>query len=187
MVRLGLICQPVKTSAPAQNQKYCGFIYDTRRSPVLRIPANKVLCCLSSAQLLLKRPRNHQLSRLSLAVVTGVLQSIVEATPQHAGQSHLRSLYDNLYRMEEVGHLEGQEKYYTTVSLSIPSTTGLNWWALHLAVHPGATTCRAFTDSGLTIKWGDGSGTGTGGTTELYPLDPDHHQQNPNIEQWMGV
>ena len=131
MVRLGLICQPVKTSAPAQVQKYCGFIYDTRKSPVLRIPANKVSRCLSSAQFLLKRPRNHQLSRLSLAVVTGVLQSIVEATPQHAGQSHLRSLYDDLHRIEEVGHLEGREKYYTTVSLSMSSTAGLNWWVLY--------------------------------------------------------
>ena len=89
--------------------------------------------------------------------------------------------------MEEVGHLEGREKYHTAVSLSISSTAGLNWWVLHLAVHPGATACRAFTASGLTIKWGDGSGTGTGGTTKLHPLDPDHHQQNPNIEQWMGV
>jgi len=56
-------------------------------------------------------------------------------------QSHLHSLYDNLHQMEEVGHLEGREKYYTTVSLSISSTAGLNWWVLHLAAHPGATTC----------------------------------------------
>ena len=27
MVRLGLICQPVKTSPPSQVQKYCGYIY----------------------------------------------------------------------------------------------------------------------------------------------------------------
>jgi len=106
MIRLGLICQPVKTSPPAQQQKHCGYIYDTRRSPTLRIPPNKTSRCIASAKFLLTRKRDHHLSRLSLAVVTGVLQSVVSATPQHCGQTHLRSLYDDLHRMEEVGHLE---------------------------------------------------------------------------------
>ena len=38
---LGLICQKVKLKAPAQVQKYCGFIYDTRGIPTLRIPEDK--------------------------------------------------------------------------------------------------------------------------------------------------
>ena len=32
-VRLGLICQPCKTSPPAQLQKYTGFLFDTRDIP----------------------------------------------------------------------------------------------------------------------------------------------------------
>ena len=40
-LRLGLICQKVKTKPPAQVQKYCGFMYDTRGIPTLRIPEGK--------------------------------------------------------------------------------------------------------------------------------------------------
>ena len=32
-LRVGLICQKVKTKPPAQIQKYCGFIYDTTVLP----------------------------------------------------------------------------------------------------------------------------------------------------------
>jgi len=96
MVRLGLICQPVKTSLPAQVQKHCGFIYDTRGTPTLHIPPNKIARCIASAMYLKSKPRIEHLSHLSLAVVTGVLQSIVAATPQHSGQVHLRALYNDL-------------------------------------------------------------------------------------------
>jgi hypothetical protein len=40
-LRLGLICQKVKTKPPSQVQKYCGFIYDTRGIPSLKIPEYK--------------------------------------------------------------------------------------------------------------------------------------------------
>jgi hypothetical protein len=40
-LRLGLICQKVKTKPPAQVQKYCGFIYDTTGIPTLQIPEDK--------------------------------------------------------------------------------------------------------------------------------------------------
>jgi hypothetical protein len=40
-LRLGLVCQQVKTKPPAQVQKYCGFIYDTTGVPTLWIPADK--------------------------------------------------------------------------------------------------------------------------------------------------
>ena len=125
--------------------------------------------------------------RLSLAVVTGVLQSIVVATPQHCGQTHLRSLYDDLHRFEEVGHLLGGEKYRTMVELSPSSREALNWWVQHLTHSPGATTCRAYCSNGLIMKWGDGSGTGTGGSTELYALSPTEHENNPNTVLWMGT
>ena len=36
------------------------------------------------------------------------------------------------------------------------------------------------------MKWGDGSGTGTGGTTEFYRVQ-DPTQVSPSIELWMGV
>ena len=43
MVCLGIICQPVKTSPPAQVQKYCGFLFDTRGTPTLQIPPNTLV------------------------------------------------------------------------------------------------------------------------------------------------
>ena len=57
-VRLGFICQKVKTSPPAQVQKYCGMLYDTTTVPTLRVPPNKVSRCLSSIDYLLHRPRS---------------------------------------------------------------------------------------------------------------------------------
>ena len=140
---------------------------------------------MASAQYLLNKPRNRSLSRLSLAVVTGVLQSVVDATPQHVGQTHLRYLYDDLHALEEVGHLSGAAKYYTSVTLSENSQQSLAWWIAYLQNHPGATTCTSSAE-GLVLKWGDGSGTGTGGTTEFYPIDP-NQPFSPNIELWMGV
>ncbi|HEY9814960.1 MAG TPA: hypothetical protein V6D20_04030, partial [Candidatus Obscuribacterales bacterium] len=144
--------------------------------------------CLASAHFLLDRPRGHHLSRLSLAVVTGVLQSIVEATPQRIGQNHLRALYDDLHRLEAVDRetLSGSEIYHTTVLLTPPSHSALQWWISHLQEHPGATTCRARSTGGLVMKWGDGSGTGTGGTTEFYPVDPSQ-AHSPHMETWMGT
>jgi hypothetical protein len=38
-----------------------------------------------------------ELSRLTLAVVTGLLQSLVEATPQRIGQTFLCWLYDRIH------------------------------------------------------------------------------------------
>ena len=186
-LRLGLVCQPVKTAPPNQQQKYCGFLYDTRGTPTLRVPPSKVSRCVASAKYLLGKPREIGLSRLSLAVVTGVLQSIVEATPQHVGQTYLRALYDDLHRLEEVGHLTGRARYHTVVGLREGSTTALRWWIEHLETSPGATTCRASSARGIVLKWGDGSGTGTGATTELYPASAGQHIANPNIEQWMGT
>ena len=186
VIRVGLICQPLKTEPPARVQKYCGFLYDTEKSPSLRIPPSKISRCLASARFLLGRSRDLALSRLSLAVVTGVLQSIVEATPRHMGQTHLRSLYDDLHRWEEVSHLEGANKYYTSVDLSDASRAALHWWMDHLSSSTGRCNGRLFHGQGLVMKWGDGSGTGTGGTTEFYPITK-NQEPNPNIELWMGI
>ena len=40
-LRLGLICQPVKTKPPGQVQKFCGMLYDTRGTPCMRIPRSR--------------------------------------------------------------------------------------------------------------------------------------------------
>ena len=186
MVRLGLICQPVKTSPPAQVQKYCGFLYDTTNRPTLRIPPNKVSRCRASIKFLQSRPRNGKLSRLSLAIITGVLQLVVEATPQRLGQNHLRTLYEDLHRLEEHMPDSGAEKYYTEAQLTDDSFRALEWWDGLLERNHGFVTSRSQGSGGLVLKWGDGSGTGTGGTTEFYSVG-DREIMSPDIELWMGV
>jgi hypothetical protein len=47
-MRLGLICQPVKTSPPCQIQKFYGFLYDLKEAPYLHVLPDK----LSRAQAL---------------------------------------------------------------------------------------------------------------------------------------
>lgn len=187
MLRLGLICQPAKTSPPNQIQKYCGFIYDTTGAPTLRIPANKISRCLASVDFLLALPRGRRLSRLSLAIVTGVLQSVVDATPQHIGQTYLRTLYDDLHFLENPSlPRTGAAKYYTQAYLSPESLRALRWWQHHLRDTPGSTTYRVTSGQGIVLKWGDGSGTGTGGTTEFYELT-ESQLSSPGMELWMGV
>ncbi|MGL5812169.1 MAG: hypothetical protein ACRCYW_02380, partial [Aeromonas sp.] len=184
-VRLGLICQPVKTSPPKQVQKYCGFWYDTRGVPTLHIPPNKISRCVASVDFILSRPREQALSRLSLAIITGVLQSVVEATPHHLGQTHLRALYDDLHLLEEGDPTTGAAKYHTRAHVSPAGHEALRWWKGHLLHARGSSAQRAV-HGGIVLKWGDGSGTGTGGTTEFYTLTPEQ-KQSPGIELWMGM
>jgi hypothetical protein len=75
------------------------------------------------------------------------------------------------------------------LSTEPPNTTlrhTLGWWRDHLHHSPGSTTYRAHSGQGIVVKWGDGSGTGTGGTTEFYELN-DEQLRSPGMELWMGV
>jgi hypothetical protein len=71
MVRLGFVCQCVKTSPPAQQQKFCGMIFDTSKVPTLLIPAAKVSrACVTIARVQELNDRKD-LTRLSVAVLGG--------------------------------------------------------------------------------------------------------------------
>ena len=72
MVVLGLICQKVKTCPPAQVQKYCGCVYDTRVVPHLLIPDAKVARVRACLAFLKAGTSKRWLSRLTLAVVVGI-------------------------------------------------------------------------------------------------------------------
>jgi hypothetical protein len=80
-VRLGFICQHIKTSPPAQKQKFCGMIYDTSSVPIHRIPDTKVTRGKATVDYLLRANSQERLSWLTVAVGGGFLQSLVEATP----------------------------------------------------------------------------------------------------------
>ena len=124
------------------------------------------------------------MSRLALAVVTGLLQSMVEATPQRVGQTFLRRLYDQLHELEEdpIKRRTGMELYYTRVGLTEEDWLDLEWWAtaLELNIEVQAYSSQQGT---IGISYGDGSGSGTGGTIQVYGRDG----ECPTMEAWMGT
>lgn len=164
MLRLGFICQKVKTSPPAQVQKFCGLLFDTQGIPRLQIPPAKVSRSLATLQFVIKMNVRGTLSRLTVAVMGGLLQSLVDATPARLGQTYLRSLYDNVHY---TCPLTGKDLYYTSIELSESTLADLGWWLAFLRLNPGNPS-RSGSAGHLTVDWGDGSGTGTGGTSETF-------------------
>jgi hypothetical protein len=119
--------------------------------------------------------KGYLVSRLSVAVGGGFLQSLVEATPARVGQTYLRKLYDEVHGLEEV---YGKALYYTSIVLTAECIADLVWWREFLVRNP-CQVSRSGQAQSLLATWGDGSGTGTGGTIE--------EQHAPSIEQWMGA
>jgi hypothetical protein len=93
-VLVGLIFHPTKLKPPAQIQKFCGFLYDSVKTPKLRIPENKVVRALALLEFLMRGSRTV-LFHLALAVVVGTLQYLVPATPDAIGASFLHHVYQN--------------------------------------------------------------------------------------------
>jgi hypothetical protein len=177
---VGLVCNPDKISPPSQVVKYCGFLYDTTSVPTLRIPLEKrdrATAIISWAAMRRGRP----ISRLCVAVMVGVLQSLVPATPSNLGQSFLRRLHSVMADSEES---DPRLKFYTMVTLDDGAWADLDWWraVLRLAVNrPG----RPVGSDALRVRWGDGSGTGTGGTRE--DIGAPVYRSESGMEMWMGT
>ena len=125
-----------------------------------------------------------RLLRLTLAVVTGLLQSLVEATPQRIGQTFLRRLYNRLHLLEgrPQDRPVGAALYFTRVELEPEEWLDLTWWeeALQLNIRVQAFSSQQGT---LGVSYGDGSGSGTGGTVQVLG----HSGACPNMEAWMGT
>jgi hypothetical protein len=99
-----------------------------------------------------------QFSRLSLAVLAGTLESMVEATPLRLGHTHLCWLHTIIH---PEGNSPGAAIYYTRPLLPLLVRTDLQWWLTFLAQGHGRTarsTCSAV----LISSFGDGSGMATG-------------------------
>jgi hypothetical protein len=175
-VRLGIICQKVKTKPPGQKQIFCGMEYNTVGFPMLRIPEEKVSRGIATIEFLVQQNKKERLSRLAVAVGNGFLQSLVEGTPARQGQTYLRKLYDKVHEMED---LRGREMYYTAIELSEACIEDLFWWKSFLQINPGNPSKAGAADS-LTATWGDGSGTGTGGTGEELAHEGE-------MDTWMGT
>jgi hypothetical protein len=141
----------VKTSSSPQKQKYCGFVFDTKGNPYLRIPPPRSQDDVLPAQnFLSESPQiSSDLSRLGLAVVTGVLASVVEATNKHSGQGCTHKAFVRRSASpEEVGHSERSSlPHRSFVWMSSGFALVINL----LKTDPSATTRRA-TSQHLAVK-----------------------------------
>ena len=99
-LRVGLICQAKKTVLPCQQLCFCSFLYDTGGIPSLSIPEDKISRAVSFIDYLLQGTTGR-LARLSVAMVVGVLQSLVEATPGNIVASFLQGVYLDLHALED--------------------------------------------------------------------------------------
>ena len=159
-VDCGMLCHPKKLTPPQQVVKYCGFLLDSQAIPCLRIPLAKRERALAITEHLLDSPKTRKFSRLSLAVAAGVLQSLVDATPIRLGHTYLRRFH-SLVRPPGLG--SGLEPYLTTCAITDEVKQDLLWWRRFL-LHAEGRFARSVFSATLVPTWGDGSGTGTGGT-----------------------
>jgi len=165
ILRLGLICHRDKTNPPSQRVKFCGFIYDTSSTPTLCIPPNKTSRAIAITDYLLTG-LNTSMSRLIVSMVVGFLQSLAPATPGNIGAAFLRPVYEDLHLLTEKSRPQTKQAYFSEMSLSERSRLCLHWWMDALRL--GLTKQSQPTDvATLGITWGDGSGTGAGGTFNL--------------------
>jgi CRISPR/Cas system-associated protein Csm6 len=99
-VRVDFLFNPVKVNPLSHTVRYCGFLYDTETHPTLRILEDKWDRALAMLDYILFR-KNTDLSKLSLSVICGTLQSMVVATLSRISQTFLREAYNNLYKGTE--------------------------------------------------------------------------------------
>ena len=159
-VDCGMLCHPKKLTPPQQVVKYCGFLLDSRNIPCLRIPIAKRERALAIVDHILEAPLERAFSRLSLAVAAGVLQSLVEATPLRLGNTYMRRFH-SLIRPPGLG--TGLAPYLTLSCVSEGVRQDMRWWR-HFLVQDGGRFARSVNSATFAPMWGDGSGTGTGGT-----------------------
>ena len=185
-VEVGLLCNPVKVVPPSQQVRYCGFIFDTTGTPRLRVPSAKRSRAHCMIEYLQSFDQTH-VPRLSLVVVAGVLESMVDATPARTGHTFLRRLYDAIWATESPPHFTARDRYYATISLPNDAWQDLQWWqrTLQSDFYRQARPSRTAT---LIAHCGDGSGTGTGGTD--HEIGQPHRDPTSACEpgqMWMGT
>jgi hypothetical protein len=177
-VKIGMLCHPKKLTPPSQVVKYCGFIFDTTGIPCLRIPVAKRERAYAITKHLITAPPTRSWSRLSLAVAAGILESMVEATPRRIGHTYLRRFHSLIH---PEGGGTGLDPYLTVTTLTSEVLKDLEWWSAFLS-EGGGRYARATQSATLVPTWGDGSGTGTGGTYQL----PNRFVEERPLKMWKG-
>jgi hypothetical protein len=146
----------------------------------MRFPEAKLSRSLATINFLERTNHRGNLVSLSIAAGSGLLQSLVDATPQRLGQTYCCNLYTELHELQDQ---YDKAMYYTTMVLSDRSLEGLSWWHTFLGNNPGNPS-RSGTAGTLSVSFGDGSGTGTGGTMETLEVNG---PKLPGLEAWMGM
>jgi hypothetical protein len=101
-----------------------GALYDATKVPCVRVVQAKVSRSLATIQHAILRSRRGDLSRVALAVTTGLLQSLVDAIPQRIRQTYLRELHNELHELD----MWGKDMCCTDVVLSAKALADLEWW-----------------------------------------------------------
>jgi hypothetical protein len=156
-----------------------GALYDATKVPCVRVVQAKVSRSLATIQHAILQSRRGDLSRVALAVTTGLLQSLVDAIPQRIRQTYLRELHNELHELD----MWGKDMCCTDVVLSAKALADLEWWLAFLRINCGNLS-RTATSGSLSVTFGNGSGPGTGGMLEALSHTGD---SLPEIEPWMGV
>ena len=180
-VELGLICQSSKTVSPTQRVKFCGFIYDTKDIPKLIIPDNKVSRAIAMIDYL-DYGCKHLFARLVISMVVGFLQSLVPATPGNIGVSFLRPIYEDLHEFQENDAPGTKKFYFCTMELRQQSRDCLWWWRQALTLGLSRQT-QPRDVATIGVSWGDGSGTGTGGTINFLTIQD--QEEHIKLDVWM--
>ena len=167
-VKYGFLAHPNKLTKPSQEVKYCGFLFNIVSRPCLKIPLSKQERALAICDHLLSFPLDFQWSRLSLAVASGILESLSEATPRRYGHTVLPSFH-SLVHPPNSG--TGLEPYLSRTRFNTEVINGLLWWRQFL-VKGGGCHVRPQQAGTLVPMYGDGSGTGTGGTISVPGSSP---------------
>ena len=96
----------------------------------------------------------------------------------------MRQLYDRLHALEESPDVrpQGRSLYYTRVELTQEEWLDLSWWEAALQLDIRVTAYSSMQGT-LGVSYGDGSGSGTGGTVQILGRDGDC----PTMEAWMGT
>jgi hypothetical protein len=151
-------------------------------TPKLRILDNKVVRALDLLNFLMRGSR-EVICCLDLAVVVGTLQYLVPATHNAIGASLLYHVYRNIHN-ENLDHVEDiHDFYHSGLSLGDLAQSDFCWWEqalnsdLREQVQP-----RYFCTLG--VAWGDGSGSGSGGT---FGWVDSRKVVLPKMESWMGA
>jgi len=156
-------------------------LYDTVEISCLKIPEDKTSKTLALISFLERRDYNR-LTRLTLSMVVGVLQSLVPATPGNIGGSFLQGLYMDLFSLKDPELVGTKGYYFTSVDLSPSGQSDLCWWRDTLK--SGLSRQYQNADMAcLAVNWGDGSGNRCGGTFNWVNCD----DEVGTLHTWLGV